>query len=434
VRRLGTVGAVLALLAGCGDVGSAATAATVVASTSPTSPRSFYATPFERTPTVAELTGIGRRLFFDPGLSASGKLSCADCHDPRYAYGSREPMATPRGGLDNTQRGFRATPSLRYLQSVPVFTEHLHDADGDDSVDQGPAGGHTWDGRAQSAHEQARLPLFSPLEMANPNPAAIIGRLRRATYADQLRDTFGEHVLDDEDIALNAVLLALEVFQQDPSEFYPYSSKYDDYIRGRVSLTRRERHGLELFNDPKKGNCASCHPSAIKQGAFPAFSDFGYVALGAPRNRDISANRDPHFHDLGLCGPERTDLATRTEYCGLFRTSSLRNVALRRSYFHNGSLHDLAQVVRFYAERDVHPEKWYPRAANGAVKRFDDLPPQYHANINRDAPFDRGPGDRPALSTAEIEDVVAFLRTLTDGYERPNDGPGRNAIGSRTPP
>jgi cytochrome c peroxidase len=73
-------------------------------------------------------------------------------------------------------------------------------------------------------------------------------------------------------------------------------------------------------------------------------------------------------------------------------------------------------VVRFYAERDTNPEKFYP-VSKGKVQKFDDLPRRYWANLNTDPPFDRKPGDKPALDEAEIEDVVAFLNTLTDGYK-----------------
>jgi cytochrome c peroxidase len=102
--------------------------------------------------------------------------------------------------------------------------------------------------------------------------------------------------------------------------------------------------------------------------------------------------------------------------CGLFRTPSLRNVALRPSFFHNGLVHDLRKAVEFYVERDIDPGKWYPRDAQGRVQKFDDLPARYRGNINRDPPFGGKPGDKPALTPAEIDDVVAFLRTLTDGY------------------
>jgi cytochrome c peroxidase len=235
---------------------------------------------------------------------------------------------------------------------------------------------------------------------------------------------FGNDILDNEDTAFRAALMVLEVFQQSPSEFYPYDSKYDAFLRKQAKLSPQEMRGLQLFSDPAKGNCASCHTSAIKQdGAFPAFSDFGHIAVGVPRNRQLAANADPAFFDLGLCGPDRTDLKNRPEYCGLFRTPSLRNVALRKTFFHNGAIHSLEDAVRFYAERDTQPQKWYPRKADGTVDKFDDLPPQYRANVNMERPFGGKPGAKPVLSEADVRDIVAFLKTLTDGYRPTTPAP-----------
>jgi cytochrome c peroxidase len=99
----------------------------------------------------------------------------------------------------------------------------------------------------------------------------------------------------------------------------------------------------------------------------------------------------------------------------LFRTPSLRNVAVRRVFFHNGVFRRLEDVVRFYAERDTSPQKWYPRAADGSTQKFDDLPDRYHGNLDRETPFGRHVGDQPSLSEHDVKDIVAFLNTLTDG-------------------
>jgi cytochrome c peroxidase len=398
-------------------IGAAMTcvAAFCVRAAAPNAP--FYANTFEKVPSAAAMTDIGRALFFDASLSASGRVACATCHDPRRAFGPPDDSPVQRGGRDWRRLGVRAVPSLTYTQNVPPFTEHYFDDEGDDGIDQGPAGGRTWDGRAQSAHDQARLPLFSPFEMANAGMEAVVAKVRRAAYAAQFRDTFGDKVFDDQASAFKAVLMALETFQQSPAEFYPYSSKYDAWLRNETSLSSDELRGLAAFNDPARGNCARCHPSGVRQGAFPQFTDFGYAAVGAPRNRALPANVDRRYYDLGLCGPLRTDLADRKEYCGLFRTPSLRNVAIRRVFFHNGVIHRLKDVVRFYAERDTQPQKWYARGANGVAVKFDDLPEQYRDNVDTQAPFDRHLGGQPALSEADIEDIVAFLNTLTDGYE-----------------
>jgi cytochrome c peroxidase len=368
---------------------------------------------------AAALAALGRTLFFDPSLSASGQMACASCHDPAHAFGPANALSVQLGGKDMTQPGLRAVPSLKYLQAVPQFAEHYYESDdeGDASVDNGPTGGLTWDGRVDRRRDQARVPLLSPFEMANDKPGALIGRIRQSASADELRRIFGASIFDGDDKALAAIGEALSAYQQDAATFYPYSSKYDAYLAGRAQLTPQEARGLALFNDPAKGNCASCHRSAPgNDGTPPQFTDYGMIATGAPRNRAIPANADPAYFDLGLCGPLRTDFKNRADYCGLFRTPSLRNVALRQTFFHNGAMHSLRAAIAFYVERDTNPGKWYPRDAAGRVQKFDDLPPPYRGNVNREPPFGGKPGDPPVLSAAEIDDLVAFLNTLTDGY------------------
>jgi cytochrome c peroxidase len=368
---------------------------------------------------VEALTALGRRMFLDPSLSAWGKMSCASCHSPLDAFGPPNALPVQLGGKDLRQSGIRAVPSLKYLQVTPQFTEHFFDSDDatDDSVDNGPTGGLTWDGRVDRGRDQARIPLLSTFEMANRDPAEFVARLRRTAYAGEFRPIFGDTVLADPDKAFEAALEALELYQQSHAEFYPYSSKYDAYLAGKAELSAQERRGLSLFEDPAKGNCARCHVSAPgKDGTPPQFTDYGLVAIGAPRNSRVPANKDPNFFDLGLCGPLRSDLRDRAEYCGRFKTPSLRNVATRQVFFHNGVFHTLRQVMEFYVQRDTNPEKWYSRDSNGSVRKFDDLPAAYIANVDVDPPFGGQPGDRPALSDNEIDDVVAFMRTLTDGF------------------
>ncbi|HWH83795.1 MAG TPA: cytochrome c peroxidase [Burkholderiaceae bacterium] len=382
--------------------------------------------PYARRLDVPALGALGRAIFFDRTLSASGRVACASCHDPAHAYGPPNALAVQPGG--GAARGFRAAPSLRYLHSVPAFDAHHFDNDGDDSVDLGPTGGHGWDGRAGSARAQARQPLLSAAEMGNADAAAVVAKLRRAPYAAQLRAAFGADVLERGEAAFDAALLALEVFQQTPAEFYPYSSRFDAVLREQAALSAQEARGLALFNDPAKGNCASCHLSEPRpDGAFPLFTDFGHIAIGVPRNRTLAANADPRLFDLGLCGPLRTDLAAQADYCGRFRTPTLRNVALRRSFFHNGTLHTLTDAVRFYATRDIDPARWYGRDARGQPRRFDDLPARYHRNVNTEPPFGGEAGAAPALDEAEIAAIVAFLKTLTDADQQADQQPDQQA-------
>jgi cytochrome c peroxidase len=367
---------------------------------------------------VKQMTSVGEKMFLDPSLSGSGKLACASCHSPDRAFGPPNALSVQLGGSDMRRPGFRAVPSLRYLQSVPQFTQHFHDSDdeGDESVDAGATGGLTWDGRVDHGVDQARIPLTSSFEMGS-TPAQVVAAVKAAPYAGELRDAFGATIFDNDEKAFDAILRSIEAFEQTPQKFYPYTSKFDAFLAGKATLNEAEMRGLELFNDEKKGNCAACHISQrAKDGSPPQFSDFGLIALGVPRNRALPVNKAPKFYDLGACGPERKDLKGEPEYCGIFRTPSLRNVATRKVFFHNGIYHSLDEAVRFYVQRDTNPEKFYP-TVHGKVQKFDDLPKRYWANVNTEPPFDRKPGEKPALDEAEIKDVVAFLNTLTDGYQ-----------------
>jgi cytochrome c peroxidase len=367
----------------------------------------------EATRRARVLEDAGRLLFADPALSGSGALACASCHSPQQAFGPPNPRATQMGGRQLDRVGLRAVPSLRYLQTRPPFTEHFFDADdaGNESLDAGPTGGLTWDGRVNRGRDQARIPLLSADEMANDSPAQVVAAVSKAPYARQLRQ-----LSDTGTVTFDIIVTALATYQQREAEFYPYSSKYDASLAGELALSAPEQRGLALFEDPAKGNCARCHPSRRgPNGTAPQFTDYGFVALGVPRNAAIPANRDPAFHDLGLCGPLRTDLAGKTAYCGRFITPSLRNVATRRTFFHNGVVHSLREAVAFYAQRDSAPERWYPHDGNARVRKFDDLPAAYQANVEMAPPFGRRPGDPPALTDQEIDDLVAFLQTLTDG-------------------
>jgi cytochrome c peroxidase len=393
------LGILIAGAAAAAAPGAVAAAAAEPAATPPQSPEG-----------QASLAQLGRLMFFDASLSASGRQSCATCHDPRYAYGPSPGKAIALGGPHMNRSGTRAVPSLRYLHGAPAFQEQYHFLDGD----VGPIGGLMWDGRAASLQEQAALPLLNPSEMANADASDVARKLSRAAYAKQFRAAFGEDIFKDSRRAFAAGLRALEAFEQTPKEFYPYSSRYDAYLRGEVDLTEQEERGVELFKDPEKGNCASCHLGVSRAGSPPPFTDFDFVNVGAPRNPRLKANADPAYHDLGLCGPERRDFAGRGEYCGYFRSPTVRNTAIRDAFFHNGVFTTLREVLRFYNERDLHPEKFYSRNPDGSVHRYDDMPAGIPDNIDHDPPLDRKPGAAPALSEQDIDDIIAFLKTLTD--------------------
>ena len=357
---------------------------------------------------------LGRRLFFETGLSASGTLSCASCHDPRNAYAA-PPEAGPvmLSGARLDRWGLRSVPSLRYLSLRPRFARHAYVDRGSEREDVGPAGGFMLDGRVDELAAQALEPLLDPDEMANASIEDLAGRLRRLPYAASMSRPSGvgggAHELVQQAAA------ALAAFELEDPSFHPYSSRFDRYLQGQGRLSSEEQAGLKLFSDPAKGNCAACHTIATgPDGQPPQFTDFSYHALGVPRNPAIAANRDPEFFDLGLCGPRRLDLKGESGYCGYFKTPTLRNVARRRFFFHNGRFTSLQSVLEFYVSRDLTPGRWFPRV-NAHVKKFDDLPRRYRRNVDiSDAPFNRDAGEAPALNAAEITQLIAFLRTLDD--------------------
>jgi cytochrome c peroxidase len=313
----------------------------------------------------------------------------------------------------------RAVPSLRYvLNRTPVWNKEYvsNPAERILEGDEPPTGGFGWDGRFNTLHDQAAFPLLAPNEMANSSRDEVVSKLKRASYADEFRGVFGSAVFDNPSEAFAKALLAIESFELEDASFHPYSSKYDDYLDGRAQLSVQEKRGLELFNDPKRGNCASCHlDEKGTDGSHPLFTDYQFEALGVPRNEEIPANANASYFDMGACGPLRLDQAKEQKYCGLFKTPGLRNVASRRVFFHNGRFHTLKDALRFYVQRDTDPRRWYPSSSLGTLEKFDDLPALLRPNVDViDAPLTYKEGETPAWSDSEIDDVIAFLKTLTD--------------------
>ena len=390
---------------------------------------------------------LGKALFFDAGLSASGKLSCASCHDPAHAYAPANGLSVQLGGPDMNRPGTRAVPSLRYKEFTPPFADLLDNPDGISAP--GPGGGFTWDGRAATLAEQARVPLLSAVEMANDSAAALVARVLASPEASSFTHLFKGDPKRDPDAALDAVGAALQAFQIEDPSFHPYSSKFDLYLGNKIGgdLTPAEVRGLKLFSDANKGNCASCHyQGAGLNGSSAMFTDYSFEAIGVPRNAALLENGDGEYYDLGVCGPARSDHRAEPRaantFCGMFKTPTLRNVSARSNFFHNGVLHSLEQVLRFYNTRDTRPELWYPTVGGkakltpdagfpsyglatsqyvgGTVVKYDDLPTQFNGNIDAQMPLDgRKPGAPAPLTEQNIADLLCFLSTLTDDYQPP---------------
>ena len=349
------------------------------------------------------------------------------------------------GGPTLSLQGLRAVPSLTYLERQPDFSigpddrenENVNLADqaalgqtatrvqktamqtAQSAVNIVPQGGLFWDGRADTLQIQAEFPLLDPREMDGGDMYTVFKKFRHAPYVQSFTELFGKDILRNPRMLLSEAMFAVARYQIEEPGFHPYTSKYDYWLEGKARLSESEMRGYRLFNDQDKANCAGCHISQpSRDGLPPLFTDFQYEALAGPRNAALADTRDARYFDLGVCGPVRTNIADQTQFCGMFKTPTLRNTALRHAFFHNGVFSTLQQVLDFYNFRDTNPEKVYPRAADGTVQKFNDIPVQYHANVDvSDPPFDRHPGETPAMTDQDEADIIAFLKTLNDGYK-----------------
>ena len=258
--------------------------------------------------------------------------------------------------------------------------------------------------------------------MANKSPAAVINKIKKSNYADMFKRAFGQDIFNDTQLAFNKAVSALQAFQLEDVSFHPYNSKYDLYAGNKIggTFTPEEARGFAVYSDPNKGNCFACHYNgAGLNGSVALFTDFTYAAIGVPRNKDIPANRHTDYYDLGICDRPDHPKASNSQFCGMFKTPTLRNVATRQVFFHNGQIKSLKDVIRFYNTRDTNPELWYP-TVRGEVQKYNDLPKQYHKNIDTQLPLnDRPAGSPPTMSNQDMSDLEAFLKTLTDDYHPP---------------
>jgi len=344
------------------------------------------ANPEPAKPITKEL--LGEQLFNDTRLSEPAGQACADCHDAKLAFTDPENDRVSAGVIRD-RFGARNAPTAMYASFVPP----LHR----DPQTQRLVGGLFWDGRADSLEAQALAPLTNPLEMNNPNRGAVVAKIRRY-YGRQFRDVFGKDALADEARAFAHVGDAIAAFERTPA-FAPFSSKYDRYLAGTVELDAAEARGLAIFEDPARGNCASCHPNRPgPNGAPPLFTSFGYENLGLPRFADspfytlpAALNSDgAAYIDHGLAkttGNPRDD--------GLFRVPTLRNIAKTSPYGHNGYMRRLDEMIELLTGACLRPGTCNLPAAEVA------------SNAQR---VRAG----TALSKQDIADLVAFLRTLDD--------------------
>ncbi len=372
---------------------------------------------------LSGITKLGEFLFNDTNLSEPKGQACISCHDPKLKRQGNNNSSVPAvaTGSKPTVFGNRNVPTIMYAFDIKPF--HFEPVPGQDgTIEYVPMGGLFWDGRADSLAEQAKGPMLNHLEMNNPDIETVVTKVKASAYAPLVREVFGSDVFDEPARAMGKISEAIAAYEK-TSEFSPFSSRFDEYLRGHVKLSPLEAKGFQLFKNPQKGNCIACHVGK-EDSYLPEdwlFTDFTYDVLGAPRNPSIPKNADAQFYDLGLCKqpgiekklPKGFDIGS---LCGAFKVPTLRNIAETAPYFHNGSTSNLRDAVEFYVTRDVNPERWYPKKPSGEIAIFNDLPEQYHRNVNTaEVPYDIKKGGVARLSPDEIDAVVAFLSTLTDG-------------------
>ena len=332
---------------------------------------------------------LGKLLFFEKSLSTPPGQACSACHAPEVAFADPEADLPVSRGARLGVYGNRNDMTISYSAFIPPLHRNKEEGIW--------VGGLFWDGRANSLAEQAQGPPLNPLEMANPDTLTIAKKLRVLSYAALFIEAYGPNALSNPATAFNNMADAIEAYEK-TSEVSPFSSKYDYWLRGETELNKQELRGLKLFEAEDGGNCVACHPNKpVADGSPPLFTDFTYDNLGVPRNPEnpfysLPSDLNPEgfaFVDLGL-GMTVNDPAQN----GKFRVPTLRNVAVTAPYMHNGVFKTLFNVVAFYNTRDV--AEWPT--------------PEVSENVNMEEVGDLG------LTNQELEDLVAFLRTLTDGW------------------
>lgn len=382
---------------------------------------------------------MGKALFFDTNLSNPVGQSCSSCHDPEAGFTGPNSAINAAGavvpGAIPERTGNRKPPSAAYATQSPLF--HY------DSTDGLFLGGNFWDGRATGevlanpAADQALLPFLNPVEMNMASAQSLCETVAAASYAHLFNDAFPEiakplDCVNDVTGSYHRIGLAIAAFEAS-SEVNAFTSKYDYYLRGQVQLTSQELAGLDLFQRADKGNCSACHPSDLgPNGEMPLFTDYSFDNLGVPKNLanpfytmdTVLVSGTPvnplgsAFIDNGLGGflSSQTPLylAMEAENMGRQKVPTLRNLDKRpnsafvKAYTHNGYFKSIKEIVHFYNTRDT-----LPTCAAGADTRGVSCwaAAEVPATINSVELGNLG------LTDEEENAIVAFLKTLSDGYK-----------------
>ena len=358
---------------------------------------------------------LGKMIYFDANLSEPvGRQACASCHLPDNGYTGFASL--PLGGQFSGavagigegafpgRFGNRRAPSSAYATFSPVFKM---------IEDNEFKGGLFWDGRATGlrlgipAAEQALGPFVNLLEQNHPTSLDVLNKLKIPAYQNIWQQVWGSPIstATQEQINLNYDRVGLSIAAYEASkEVNPFSSKYDAFLRKETDLTPEEKLGLAVFN--KDGKCFRCHLSEGNASNPPLFTDFEYYNIGIPKNtQNPYYLTNPAFIDLGLGGflQKSTNPVWKSaakNNMGKFKTPTLRNIAKgsNKRFMHNGVFTSLEQVVDFYNTRDDSKSRGrWPK-------------PEYDDNLQKGWLGNQG------LSKKQVSAIVAFMKTLNDGW------------------
>jgi len=356
---------------------------------------------YAATATFPTLPSLGASLFSDTSLSLNRTQSCATCHNPNHGF--IDIRGTVGGAVSLGDNGFslgnRNTPTASYASFSPNFT----------AAETGSRGGQFWDGRAGDLRVQAEGPFLNPVEMGMPSKAAVLARVQEnASYVEAFKSFFGDSIFDNDDTAYSSLAESIAQFER-TATFAPFDSKFDRSIAGTYAMTTSEQRGRMLFFSPMT-NCSNSHVTAGvgANSSSQMFTDYTYFNIGTPSNSLLNAtltSLGQHVAlttagDQGLLGNSAIGGAATQ---GLFKTPTLRNVAITAPYMHNGAFGSLKTVLDFYDHqggnplRAINPDTGAPWAA-----------PETAATVSS------GRLGMRDLSDQNINDLECFLRILTD--------------------
>ncbi len=258
-------------------------------------------------PPTAETIALGRRLYYDTALSVDNTLSCASCHSPDSGFCDGHRNSTGVRG----QKGARNAPTVF---NVAYYTTQF------------------WDGRAASLEQQAGGPMANPIEMGHTLNGVEQKLAADASYRADFKAAFGSDVITIEMVEKSiATFERTIVSANSPFDRYLYAGDND-------ALSPSATRGLEVFRNPKKGNCVVCHTIG---DSYALFTDNKFHNLGVGAKLGMTGEME--LTDLG-----RFKVTNVEADKGAFKTPSLRNIALTAPYMHDGSDKNLKEVIDFY--------------------------------------------------------------------------------------